>query len=70
MNLLLLRGPRIDFVREKGKIGIFDHDTVELSNLQRQILHNEETLGIYKADSAKQSLQRFASFGYTQTTPI
>ncbi|KAH6913236.1 molybdenum cofactor synthesis 3 [Coprinopsis sp. MPI-PUGE-AT-0042] len=44
-----------------GKIGIFDHDTVEISNLQRQILHNEETLGIYKADSAKQSLERINS---------
>ncbi|KAF5341982.1 hypothetical protein D9611_001680 [Ephemerocybe angulata] len=29
-----------------GRIGIFDHDRVEISNLQRQILHNEETVGI------------------------
>ncbi|KAF8134850.1 hypothetical protein EV363DRAFT_1321835, partial [Boletus edulis] len=29
-----------------GRIAIIDHDTVELSNIQRQVLHNEETIGI------------------------
>ena len=43
----------------KGRIGIIDNDCVEISNLQRQILHTEETLGLYKADSAKLALQRY-----------
>ncbi len=36
-----------------GTIGIVDSDTIELSNLQRQIAHNTERLGMPKADSAK-----------------
>ncbi|KAF9463847.1 hypothetical protein BDZ94DRAFT_1282294 [Collybia nuda] len=44
-----------------GRIGIIDHDRVELSNLSRQILHNEETVGMYKADSATQALKRLNS---------
>lgn len=39
-----------------GSLIIADDDVVELSNLQRQILHNMHTLGAAKADSAKQSL--------------
>ncbi|KAF9473750.1 hypothetical protein BDN70DRAFT_885579 [Pholiota conissans] len=41
-----------------GRLAIIDHDRVELSNLQRQILHNEETIGMYKAESAAQALRR------------
>ncbi|KAF8920113.1 hypothetical protein CPB85DRAFT_1211772 [Mucidula mucida] len=44
-----------------GRIGIIDHDTVEVSNLQRQILHNESTVGTPKAESAAQSLRRVNS---------
>ncbi|KAF8326504.1 hypothetical protein F5887DRAFT_1014003 [Amanita rubescens] len=39
-----------------GRIGIFDHDMVELSNLQRQILHTEKTIGWNKAKSAANAL--------------
>ena len=35
-----------------GTIGIIDDDKVELSNLQRQIIHKTEGLGTYKVDSA------------------
>ncbi len=35
-----------------GNITIIDHDKIELSNLQRQIIHNTETIGVYKSDSA------------------
>lgn len=35
-----------------GTIGLADMDTVELSNLQRQILHGTEKLGIPKVESA------------------
>ncbi|KAI3604569.1 molybdenum cofactor synthesis 3 [Moniliophthora roreri] len=41
-----------------GRIGIIDHDVVELSNLQRQILHSEDTLGLPKAESASIALKR------------
>uniref|UniRef100_A0A8H7Y0D3 Needs CLA4 to survive protein 3 n=1 Tax=Psilocybe cubensis TaxID=181762 RepID=A0A8H7Y0D3_PSICU len=44
-----------------GRLGIVDHDRVELSNLQRQILHNEDTLGMYKAESAALALKRMNS---------
>ncbi|KAK1233119.1 hypothetical protein PQX77_003759 [Marasmius sp. AFHP31] len=44
-----------------GRIGIVDHDIVEISNLQRQILHNEETLGKSKAESATIALKRINS---------
>lgn len=41
-----------------GRIGIADADVVELSNLQRQVLHSEATIGVSKAQSARQSLER------------
>jgi len=41
-----------------GRIGIIDHDRLELSNLQRQILHTEEAIGMYKAESAALSLKK------------
>ncbi|MGJ8656165.1 MAG: molybdopterin-synthase adenylyltransferase MoeB [Akkermansiaceae bacterium] len=39
-----------------GTIGIVDDDTVETSNLQRQILHGESWIGKPKLDSAKARL--------------
>lgn len=39
-----------------GKIGIIDGDHVELSNLQRQIIHSTGDLGKNKAVSAKETL--------------
>jgi molybdopterin-synthase adenylyltransferase len=35
-----------------GRIGIVDHDTVSLSNLQRQVIHATDTIGISKTISA------------------
>lgn len=40
-----------------GRIGIIDHDRVELSNLQRQILHTTDRVGMSKAASARQTLE-------------
>ncbi|RUR43208.1 HesA/MoeB/ThiF family protein [Vreelandella populi] len=40
-----------------GQITIADADTVELSNLQRQIAHQQTSIGQNKAVSAKQSMQ-------------
>jgi adenylyltransferase/sulfurtransferase len=39
-----------------GTIGIIDNDTVDLSNLQRQILHSTKTIDVHKVDSAKATL--------------
>ena len=36
-----------------GRIGLVDYDIVESSNLQRQIIHSEETLGKEKVESAR-----------------
>ncbi|KIK94220.1 hypothetical protein PAXRUDRAFT_828213 [Paxillus rubicundulus Ve08.2h10] len=44
-----------------GRIGIIDHDRVELSNIQRQVLHNEQTLGMYKALSASAAIEKINS---------
>ncbi|TET49564.1 MAG: HesA/MoeB/ThiF family protein, partial [Dehalococcoidia bacterium] len=40
-----------------GTIRLADHDTIELSNLNRQILHGDGDLGKRKVDSATQKLQ-------------
>jgi molybdopterin/thiamine biosynthesis adenylyltransferase/rhodanese-related sulfurtransferase len=40
-----------------GTLGIVDDDRVDASNLQRQIAHSTETLGEWKADSAKRTLE-------------
>ncbi len=44
-----------------GYIGIIDPDIVELSNLHRQILHNEEHIGMPKAISAFINLRKLNS---------
>lgn len=40
-----------------GTIGIVDDDVVDESNLQRQVIHNLERLGMPKAESAQKTLQ-------------
>jgi molybdopterin/thiamine biosynthesis adenylyltransferase len=40
-----------------GEIRIVDSDKVELSNLNRQVLHTEMDIGRYKVDSAKEKLE-------------
>ena len=40
-----------------GTIGIVDDDKVELSNLNRQILHTSEQIGSLKVNSARKTLQ-------------
>ncbi len=42
-----------------GTIGLVDFDVVDLSNLQRQVLHNTETVGMPKVESAIQTLNRY-----------
>ena len=40
-----------------GRIGIVDDDRVDETNLQRQIAHSTETLGEWKGESAKRTIQ-------------
>ena len=42
-----------------GHIGIIDNDTVDTSNLQRQIIHFTGDVGREKVVSAKEKLQQF-----------
>ena len=39
-----------------GTIGMVDNDVVDMSNLQRQILHTNERVGMLKTESAKMTL--------------
>src|SRR5215467_8691641 len=40
-----------------GTLGIIDADVVEESNLQRQVIHNTQRIGEYKAESARQTIE-------------
>jgi molybdopterin/thiamine biosynthesis adenylyltransferase/rhodanese-related sulfurtransferase len=40
-----------------GTIGIVDDDVVDLSNLQRQVIHTTERIGVPKVDSAEQAMK-------------
>jgi len=44
-----------------GHITLIDHDQVELTNLQRQIMHTENNVGKSKVNSGKQFLQSLNS---------
>jgi molybdopterin/thiamine biosynthesis adenylyltransferase/rhodanese-related sulfurtransferase len=39
-----------------GTLGIVDDDTVDLSNLQRQVIHNSQRVGVLKVDSAEETI--------------
>jgi molybdopterin/thiamine biosynthesis adenylyltransferase len=41
-----------------GRIGVMDFDKVEIHNLQRQVLYNEDDIGRRKADAAIQHLRK------------
>lgn len=40
-----------------GTLGIADADAVDLSNLQRQIIHNQDRVGMPKVESARETIQ-------------
>lgn len=39
-----------------GKIGVVDGDNVDITNLQRQIIHKNKSIGVNKAVSAKETI--------------
>ena len=53
-----------------GTIGIVDDDCVELSNLQRQILHTTEQVGKKKVDSAREMLGKLNPGVAVKTYPV
>src|SRR5271157_1488800 len=53
-----------------GTIGIVEFDTIELSNLNRQILHDESGIGGKKLESAAQNLRAFNSGIHIETHPL
>jgi adenylyltransferase/sulfurtransferase len=44
-----------------GKLGILDYDRVDITNLQRQVIHNEATVGAFKSESAVRYVQSLNS---------
>jgi sulfur-carrier protein adenylyltransferase/sulfurtransferase len=40
-----------------GTLGVVDNDVVDLSNLQRQVLHTTDRIGVPKVDSAEQTIR-------------
>ncbi|NMM44981.1 molybdopterin-synthase adenylyltransferase MoeB [Rhodospirillaceae bacterium KN72] len=40
-----------------GTLGIVDHDTVDLSNLQRQVIHSTDDIGVPKVRSAAERIE-------------
>ncbi len=53
-----------------GTIGLVDGDRVERSNLQRQILHDEEGLGRLKVDTAKERIEKLNPDVRVETHPV
>ena len=50
-----------------GNITLLDHDQVELTNLQRQIMHTENSVGKSKVGSGKQFLEQLNSYVHIET---
>ncbi|HTX32006.1 MAG TPA: molybdopterin-synthase adenylyltransferase MoeB [Solirubrobacteraceae bacterium] len=40
-----------------GTLGIVDNDTVDVSNLQRQVIHSTDRVGVSKVDSAEETIK-------------
>jgi molybdopterin/thiamine biosynthesis adenylyltransferase len=40
-----------------GKLGLVDDDVVDVSNLQRQVIHTTDRVGVPKVDSAEESIK-------------
>lgn len=53
-----------------GTIGLADHDALELSNLQRQVIHNTARIGRNKAESAAETLAGLNPEVRVETHPL
>ncbi|MGO1765971.1 adenylyltransferase/sulfurtransferase MoeZ [Advenella sp. S44] len=50
-----------------GTIGIIDFDRVDVSNLQRQVIHSVDTVGELKVESARQAIARLNPLVHVET---
>lgn len=59
-----LGSPVIEYLAAAGvgTIGIIDFDVVDETNLQRQVIHNSETIGRKKTDSAREFVDKLNPF--------
>ena len=53
-----------------GTLGIVDNDTVDVSNLQRQVLHTQDRVGVPKVDSAEQTITALNSDVRVEKYPV
>lgn len=53
-----------------GTIGLMDGDTVEISNLHRQVAHGTERVGMSKVDSAVEYLTSYVSVAVSHSKPM
>ncbi|HEY4827437.1 MAG TPA: molybdopterin-synthase adenylyltransferase MoeB [Solirubrobacteraceae bacterium] len=53
-----------------GTLGIVDNDEVDLSNLQRQVIHSSERIGVPKVDSAEQTINALNPDVNVQKYPV
>src|SRR5256714_2854972 len=53
-----------------GTLGIVDNDEVDLSNLQRQVIHDTERVGVPKVDSAEQTINALNPDVNVQKHPV
>jgi adenylyltransferase/sulfurtransferase len=52
-----------------GALGLIDHDTVDVSNLQRQVLHGTGSVGRAKVDSARDRIGEINPHVHVETYP-
>ena len=53
-----------------GTLGIVDDDEVDVSNLQRQVIHNSERVGVAKVDSAEQTITELNPDVHVEKYPV
>src|ERR1700758_2405099 len=53
-----------------GTLGIVDNDTVDVSNLQRQVIHSTERVGVSKVDSAEETIKALNPDVKVQKYPV
>jgi sulfur-carrier protein adenylyltransferase/sulfurtransferase len=53
-----------------GTLGIVDDDEVDLSNLQRQVIHSTDRIGVSKVDSAEQTIKALNPDVHVEKYPV
>ncbi len=53
-----------------GTLGIVDDDAVDVSNLQRQVIHSTERIGVPKVDSAEQTITELNPDVHVEKYPL